>query len=437
MVVHEEDRLLILEDPTNEELTVVREHEGPVLIILRKVQSIDVQPNHLMQVLILRNPSDEQVELAKAQLRARRAEFARIPRESVSRRDIVMGRLVKYILKNVPTYFENACRVRYGCSMCVSACPVGAISIVGGKVVINQEACVECGACVAACPTGALAMVGADDNELTSLINKSREFTGVTRITFTCPLNGREPGANEYMYKVPCVLSVGPEWVSMALTRFNEVSLECPSSDCKLNAKPHVESLMESFTKAFRVKVINGDTLVNEELPREPPMFMGIRRSDYAKALKSLRYMATGKGNPVFKIFNVYVDTVKCSFCGVCFAKCPERAIDVGRDGDRTMLRIDPLKCIGCGHCARLCPEKAMEITKADNMPMEDQLDLVYDEVVRCRMCGKPFDTRRHIMTVKVRMGIKGDPEWLYLCPDCRRYYTAKNMLERYLKASK
>ncbi len=35
-----------------------------------------------------------------------------------------------------------------GCEACVDACPVQAISIVGGKAVIDQAKCIKCGICV-------------------------------------------------------------------------------------------------------------------------------------------------------------------------------------------------------------------------------------------------------------------------------------------------
>jgi Fe-S-cluster-containing hydrogenase component 2 len=43
-----------------------------------------------------------------------------------------------------------------GCGICVSACPVGAISMEQGKAAINMEKCIRCGKCHDACPTGAI-----------------------------------------------------------------------------------------------------------------------------------------------------------------------------------------------------------------------------------------------------------------------------------------
>ena len=41
------------------------------------------------------------------------------------------------------------------CGGCISACPMGAISIVNNKVVIDPEKCISCGTCAAVCPVSA------------------------------------------------------------------------------------------------------------------------------------------------------------------------------------------------------------------------------------------------------------------------------------------
>jgi len=43
-----------------------------------------------------------------------------------------------------------------GCGSCVNVCPVGAISLVKGKAVIDQSKCIGCLACVSACPNDAI-----------------------------------------------------------------------------------------------------------------------------------------------------------------------------------------------------------------------------------------------------------------------------------------
>ncbi len=45
-----------------------------------------------------------------------------------------------------------------GCGACVSACPVGAISMEADKAKVDSSACVDCGACVSACPQEAITL---------------------------------------------------------------------------------------------------------------------------------------------------------------------------------------------------------------------------------------------------------------------------------------
>lgn len=43
-----------------------------------------------------------------------------------------------------------------GCSACAKVCPVGAITLVGGKARVDEGACIGCEACVTTCPAGAI-----------------------------------------------------------------------------------------------------------------------------------------------------------------------------------------------------------------------------------------------------------------------------------------
>ena len=48
---------------------------------------------------------------------------------------------------------DDLCR---GCGVCIGACPNNAISLCGGKAIIDQDKCRFCQSCINVCPRGAL-----------------------------------------------------------------------------------------------------------------------------------------------------------------------------------------------------------------------------------------------------------------------------------------
>lgn len=50
-----------------------------------------------------------------------------------------------------------------GCRLCVSACPVSAITMDGdNRAVIDTDACISCGICAGACPVSAIKVIDPD-----------------------------------------------------------------------------------------------------------------------------------------------------------------------------------------------------------------------------------------------------------------------------------
>lgn len=68
-----------------------------------------------------------------------------------------------------------------GCGVCAEACPVGAISLVGGTAKVNQEKCTDCEACVEVCPNGAMLAVREPVAERVA-VSSVRPTPGVIRV---------------------------------------------------------------------------------------------------------------------------------------------------------------------------------------------------------------------------------------------------------------
>ncbi|AEA11552.1 Iron-sulfur protein [Thermoproteus uzoniensis 768-20] len=428
-ILSNDGKVVVVEDPSKEDLeAVARDNPGAqIVVVLREAEAPPELPKglHPLEVHVARASSA--VEIAAAQLRARRAQFHLEASKAVTRRDLLRGEI--FVKRAVPQLSPELCMARFGCSECVDVCPTGALKLADRSVSVDPSKCTECGLCISSCPTGALSAPGADDVEIAAALAKAR-LHGTSRVVFTCYKSAEASAEGRYVYRLPCIGALGPEWVLEAAAAAGEVEAYCPDLKCPAaGAKAGLE-VVEEVAEAFGFEKIESkeDRAVVRTSPKAVS-YSGSRRRDYLEVLSKFRDAYTGRKTQALKMYRVDVDPSKCSLCGVCFAKCPQRAFDVSRTGDAIKLTLNPLKCVGCGYCEEVCPEKAIAVGRHDSLPPEVEEKAV-DYVVRCKSCGRPFDTLRHIETVKRRMGIKGDPEWLYMCPDCRRYYTAKRMLE-------
>jgi len=59
-----------------------------------------------------------------------------------------------------PSLSGNLC---VGCGACVKTCPMGALSLIGGKPSFDSARCIGCGLCVTACPVRALSLLEVKD----------------------------------------------------------------------------------------------------------------------------------------------------------------------------------------------------------------------------------------------------------------------------------
>jgi ech hydrogenase subunit F len=51
-------------------------------------------------------------------------------------------------------------------------------------------------------------------------------------------------------------------------------------------------------------------------------------------------------------------EAAKCTFCGICAAKCPSQCIRV-KKATATWIH-DPTACVFCGTCVEVCPENCL-----------------------------------------------------------------------------
>jgi len=85
-----------------------------------------------------------------------------------------------------------------GCSICVSICPVQAISIIQNKAFINQNICNECLQCISECPNDAIYQISEKEISVTK-----RQDSTPYSVHRTPPQSSRVLWRNERKQRTP------------------------------------------------------------------------------------------------------------------------------------------------------------------------------------------------------------------------------------------
>lgn len=67
----------------------------------------------------------------------------------------------------------------------------------------------------------------------------------------------------------------------------------------------------------------------------------------------------------------------RCTGCGVCFKRCPQKAIEL----QNGYPKVDKTKCTLCGKCTDFCPNNAKEYVGRDMSVQELMKEIIKDEV--------------------------------------------------------
>ncbi len=130
------------------------------------------------------------------------------------------------------------------------------------------------------------------------------------------------------------------------------------------------------------------------------------------------------RGPPVY-------DTEKCIGCTSCAHVCPSDAITVTEENGKRTLEVWYGKCTFCARCEEACPVDAIHLMEEYGVPSEDKYAFkssVTHEMIKCKLCGKPFITERHAKWIAEKMlekmkGIVDSEEisfFLSICRECR-----------------
>ncbi len=374
------------------------------------------------------------------------------PRKAVDRRTLLtnpLAAVVEYapapILLN-----PSMCGSWKHCSACVEACPHGALE--GKPPQVDVYKCTGCGVCTAACPFGLLLMPKYNIKAYDYLLDKIRRETrepGVAVAVCTSMLGalsegleslGERPGYPIVFVPVEC-----PGWFTefhmlLSAARGFDVLVACDDARSERCADGGaVERWLEEMEPlgARRGVIGSVDELV-EELAGHRPRSRVLEGVESLVADKTAAYRilaAYGVERARFSspiVAHPLIDEDRCLVCDACANMCPYRAIQVEYTGDEKRIVFNAEECTACGACQAACPYGALRLEYLfDKSILGKREVLARDEVARCRRCGRPIGSMKHLKLLEKQLRESGVDEWvieqLWLCQECK----VKSLIER------
>lgn len=323
--------------------------------------------------------------------------------KGVNRRTFITGKQIEKFVK-IPVINSN-CLSSIGCNQCVISCPQKALSIVEGKVVIDENKCTYCGLCSASCPIGAINLSYPNWTAITMLTKVVKK----NKISISC-----DPKSADFL--VPCLGVLGPEEL-YALHSFYDIELICPNEKCvNRQAALHAIDLYKEIKEKMKVK---------------PNTFLsGNKRSDYVRIITAANI--SGESSFDIHAYKVSMNN-NCTLCGACIRKCPTKSLKYNVKDSNIFIEFTPSKCVGCNKCVNVCEEDAITVNKSYDYSSlhEDTFYITAeDEVVRCKRCGRPFDNKKKILRVASLLNV--DHSTLEYCNECKQTLIAEKILSNW-----
>ncbi len=329
----------------------------------------------------------------------------------------------------------GALRLRAGgCTVCVDACPVGALRQTPAGMVVD-DTCMDCGRCVPACPMGALMLPSCQGEvgDAAALRVDCRRVPRATRGEVTlsclgaldvaavlelhrqaagrvvelcdrgwcggCPAGGAEHPAravldatNVWMEALGVPRAQWPRRVQAPLPeRLSEPADASLAPEVPLSRRAFFRQLVDASQRAAAVEA----PAALEPGAATLSAHSSFSRARLVDAVEALA-RATAVEVPSALYAQIHVSN-RCRNHQGCARVCPTGALQGYRGAEASGLRFDPRSCIACGLCERHCPEQALRMTAGGYALMTSEREtyvLTRHGTGRCSECGAEYAVR-------------------------------------------
>lgn len=335
-----------------------------------------------------------------------------------------------------------------GCTGCVAACPVDAITLVDHGPALDDQQCLRCGICLPSCPTGAFTQPHPAERQL---LTATRHLPAQP-LAVVCALH---PTPGETVMPVATIVQQRRCLAALTVDQLLALSEDgtrpvwlddAPCATCPLGTALGIlhqtiataNVLLQAFDRAAPVLLSSeqGAQLI-ERATRRPLIDEGnppVNRRGFFSALgRAARNQSTAAQPtvatlstvlppshlpqqvpparaalrarlqqwepPAEEVINVaglpfaavQVDPMRCSACGLCARFCPTGALQFVAEAEQFTLSFQAAICIDCPICTVACPEDAIQL--GDTLAVaalvsEEWLPLTEGQLTRCTQCS-------------------------------------------------
>lgn len=362
----------------------------------------------------------------------------------------------------VPSVDRDRCAASAGCSLCVEACPFGALSAADGRIELHKDCCEGCGRCVSDCPRGAFHFPGFNPEEVEARVRVllDPEVSAIQPRGILLVCAGASPPpfleAGWMPVELPCAAMAPAHWL-LAPLLLGAVAvgvLPCGragSAGCGPAVLQKVEFCQALLGRAgMPAELVCShpptDRPPRAELPGPVPRANGeatFQLRPEAVAAVLLRFLGHGDTSPWehpgCPLGLVEINPATCTGCGMCATACPSEALRYGETDGEAWMRFDPARCTACGLCVSRCPEQGRDAIHLSRRVDPESLragsrQLFRTPLRRCVACGAPVAPAPMLNRVLELLGEDSGHLQRVLtqyCTSCRPLWAAREEVRR------